>query len=206
MKDEGQLAFPEQPMVEEYELQVVRPKCDTSAESVGAIATTPRDISPVFPYLNSVIKGCRYREAEKILSFRHQGCRVILEPHRMAAARFEDRVSASSFMEALKDLINRTWAQRHTIAPTSKSCDSLKFLDVYALLPKTNCGECGEATCMALAVKVVREDACIARCRPLWDEERKEERESLLSMLIGAGYDVEEGNFNPVARQRGDFP
>jgi len=28
-------------------------------------------------------------------------------------------------------------------------------LDVYNMLPKTNCKECGEANCMAFAAKVV---------------------------------------------------
>ncbi|RLG45420.1 MAG: hypothetical protein DRN92_06785 [Thermoproteota archaeon] len=32
-----------------------------------------------------------------------------------------------------------------TISPT----------DVYKYLPRTNCGECGETTCMAFAVKLV---------------------------------------------------
>ena len=37
-------------------------------------------------------------------------------------------------------------------------------LEIYALLPKTNCGECGIATCLAFAAAVLKEEKHPADC------------------------------------------
>jgi ArsR family metal-binding transcriptional regulator len=38
-------------------------------------------------------------------------------------------------------------------------------LDIYALLPQTNCKECGEATGMAFAFGLIQENRTITECR-----------------------------------------
>jgi len=46
-------------------------------------------------------------------------------------------------------------------------------LEVYQLLPKTNCGECGESTCMAFASKLINRDARLEDCIPLVKEDEE---------------------------------
>jgi len=53
-----------------------------------------------------------------------------------------------------------------------KGVRELSPLDIYMLLPKTNCGKCGENNCMAFAAKVVNREAAIELCTPLVEEER----------------------------------
>ncbi|MHC1636510.1 MAG: acetyl-CoA decarbonylase/synthase complex subunit gamma [Candidatus Methanospirareceae archaeon] len=45
-------------------------------------------------------------------------------------------------------------------------------MDIYKLLPRTNCGECGENTCMAFAAKVMDRSLKIEACKPLVEEEK----------------------------------
>ena len=45
-------------------------------------------------------------------------------------------------------------------------------LEIYNLLPKTNCKECGEPNCMAFAVKLVNMEAKLEQCKPLLREEK----------------------------------
>ena len=47
----------------------------------------------------------------------------------------------------------------------------LSPIDVYKLLPKTNCKECGEANCMAFATKIVNREVSIDQCPPLLEKE-----------------------------------
>lgn len=47
----------------------------------------------------------------------------------------------------------------------------LSPIDVYMLLPKTNCKECGEENCMAFATKVVNREVVIMQCPPLLKKE-----------------------------------
>ncbi|MEM0232992.1 MAG: acetyl-CoA decarbonylase/synthase complex subunit gamma [Candidatus Nezhaarchaeales archaeon] len=46
----------------------------------------------------------------------------------------------------------------------------LRPLEVYGVLPQTNCGECGESTCMAFAAKVADGVVEITQCRPLFKD------------------------------------
>ncbi len=48
-----------------------------------------------------------------------------------------------------------------------KSIREISPIDVYRLLPRTNCGECGEANCMAFATRLVNGEYQIKACRPL---------------------------------------
>ncbi|MHA1785902.1 MAG: (Fe-S)-binding protein [Candidatus Helarchaeota archaeon] len=43
----------------------------------------------------------------------------------------------------------------------------LNAFQIYNLLPKTNCKECGEATCMAFAIALLRQAKKIDDCPPL---------------------------------------
>jgi acetyl-CoA decarbonylase/synthase, CODH/ACS complex subunit gamma len=46
-------------------------------------------------------------------------------------------------------------------------------MDVYKLLPQTNCEDCGEASCMAFATKLSEKEADLTLCTELTDEEFK---------------------------------
>ena len=49
----------------------------------------------------------------------------------------------------------------------------LSPIDVYKLLPRTNCKECGEENCMAFATKVVNREVSIEKCPPLLRKENE---------------------------------
>ena len=42
-------------------------------------------------------------------------------------------------------------------------------LDIYPNLPGTNCGDCGEANCMAFATKLAEYTVKVAACTPLYE-------------------------------------
>jgi acetyl-CoA decarbonylase/synthase complex subunit gamma len=55
--------------------------------------------------------------------------------------------------------------------PRKKTIREISPIDVYRLLPRTNCGECGEANCMAFATRLVNGEYQIKACSPLLKEE-----------------------------------
>lgn len=60
----------------------------------------------------------------------------------------------------------------------------LRPLDVYKLLPQTNCGKCGETTCMAFAAKVADRVADIRICKPLFEDPKyKSKLEAALNLV-----------------------
>jgi acetyl-CoA decarbonylase/synthase complex subunit gamma len=71
----------------------------------------------------------------------------------------------------------------------------LSPIDVYKLLPKTNCKECGEENCMAFATKIVNREVQLDKCAPLLKKENAKAYNQLKEMLkppvkevvVGAG-------------------
>ncbi|MDK6028772.1 acetyl-CoA decarbonylase/synthase complex subunit gamma [Ignisphaera sp. 4213-co] len=57
-------------------------------------------------------------------------------------------------------------------------------IEVYQLLPKTNCGKCGEPNCMAFAVKLVNFDATVEQCPPLVEDKSYAESLQKLRALL----------------------
>ncbi|AXV38731.1 MAG: hypothetical protein CIT01_05175 [Methanobacterium sp. BRmetb2] len=56
-------------------------------------------------------------------------------------------------------------------------------LAVYTCLPQTNCEECGEATCMAFAMKLLSGDAFLEKCPPLKEDSCSKNVECLEELL-----------------------
>lgn len=64
-----------------------------------------------------------------------------------------------------------------------KSIREISPIDVYKNLPRTNCGECGEANCMAFATRVVNGEKVLAECPPLYTDENREALARLSELL-----------------------
>jgi acetyl-CoA decarbonylase/synthase, CODH/ACS complex subunit gamma len=64
-----------------------------------------------------------------------------------------------------------------------KTIKEISPIDVYKLLPKTNCRECGEANCMAYATRVVNGELAIDDCPPLARPEYHNAYEGLLHLM-----------------------
>jgi len=65
-----------------------------------------------------------------------------------------------------------------------KGVKGLSPIDVYMLLPRTNCGECGEPNCMAFATKLVNREVELEKCTPLLREEKYKEAYQKLKELL----------------------
>lgn len=76
---------------------------------------------------------------------------------------------------------------------TKAGMKQLSPIDVYMLLPKTNCKECGEDNCMAFATKVVNREVSIDQCPPLLTKKFEKNYNKLKEMLKPAVKEVSIG-------------
>lgn len=60
-------------------------------------------------------------------------------------------------------------------------------LDLYKLLPRTNCARCGFATCVAFALRLASGTAQVGECPPLQEPEFSKPRLTLQAILAGEG-------------------
>jgi acetyl-CoA decarbonylase/synthase complex subunit gamma len=71
-----------------------------------------------------------------------------------------------------------------------KGTKELSPIDVYMLLPRTNCKECGETNCMAFATKLVNREVTIEECPPLLEKMHEKAYRSLKELLAPAVKEV----------------
>ncbi len=56
-------------------------------------------------------------------------------------------------------------------------------LEIYKLLPGTNCKECGEESCMGFASKLIEREKKVDDCPPLAEEKYREKRQKLIELI-----------------------
>jgi ArsR family metal-binding transcriptional regulator len=159
-------------------------------EKIRVIAEVSGEIHEVFPYLNATLKGCIYNHPANTLTIRKDQKLITLHAFHITLAKIEDEKEAEEVLMWLKNLINDTYENRTSIEPNFSMASELKALDIFKLLPGTNCRKCGEPTCLAFAVKLVGRDIEMRKCDPLFSEKYQEKQKVLVELLQAAGYEV----------------
>lgn len=158
--------------VENYELEIFTPPCEPGAERHSAVARLPHSIAEVLPYLNAALTGANYMPSANALTWERAGHLVAFHADRVAVSDVVDREEAVSELERMIDLVNRTWVRRAEITPDYQAQKRPSPMAIYQLLPQTNCGECGEATCMAFAVGLIQVRRSLEECPALTAEQQ----------------------------------
>ncbi len=164
--------------------------CLADPMKIRVIVEIPDEIHAVFPYLNATLKGCIYNHAANTLTIRKDQKLITLHAFHITLAKIEDEKEAEEVLNWLKDLINETYDKRDQIEPNYSMAAELKALDIFKLLPGTNCKQCGEPSCLAFAVKLVGRDIDINKCDPLFSQKYQEKQKVLLELLRAAGHEI----------------
>ncbi len=77
-----------------------------------------------------------------------------------------------------------------TTRTIKKGIKELSPIDVYMLLPRTNCKECGEANCMAFATRLVNREVTVEQCPPILEKMHKKSYKKLKELLAPAVREV----------------
>ncbi len=136
-----------------YRKEIVRPECRPEAESVHCIAHLDEDISEVIPYLNAVLGSFQYTTDPPSVSFRVHGKLIAVHPGMICVNALRDETEGEKIIEWLKKEINDAWDRRSEIQPRFEAAPRPKVIEILKLLPKTNCRECGQPTCMVFAAQ-----------------------------------------------------
>ena len=154
-------------LIEDYEVSLASPACSPGAPRWGALAAVKTDISPVMPYLNAVWKGARYDHQNRVLIHDRGNQKFALRPHEIRAAWVENMGHAHEVIQTVAAEINRVWADRERITPDERQRNVPDAMSLFKLLPRTNCGACGYASCLAFAVALRGDKAAPEDCPPL---------------------------------------
>ena len=138
-------------LLESYKKEIFRPECNPSFQSLHCIAHLDQDITDALPYLNAALGGFEYFKEPPAVTFRVQGKIITVHPREIAVNALKDEEEADKILEWLQREINAAWEKRGEIKPKYEGAPKPKLLEILKLLPKTNCRECGQATCMVFA-------------------------------------------------------
>ncbi|MGB8887145.1 MAG: (Fe-S)-binding protein [Candidatus Korobacteraceae bacterium] len=148
------------------------------------------NLAPVLPYLNRTMPQACFNADPCSLTFMEGARMVTLYPQRIAIGKADGLVDGWRTLEKIRVLVNRTWAQRESMVPLYERRFKPPALEIYKRLPRTNCKECGEQTCMAFAVSLWQGRAVPSQCRPAFTDEYTALRAALLEICQGLGVDI----------------
>jgi ArsR family metal-binding transcriptional regulator len=160
----------DQPIIEEFNIELCNPACHKGASVWSAIARLSRDVSEVMPYLNAVLEKAVYDQENDYLIWKEGGRKYALRPQELAVSLILDREQATELVEKAVAEINRVWERRTEITPDHSRRTPPRLLDILKLLPRTNCGACGVQSCMAFAAELVEGTLSPEDCPPLAED------------------------------------
>ena len=152
-------------LLRSYKIARILP-CMADPEKIRVIAEVSGEIHEVFPYLNAILKSCIYNHPDNTLTIKKDQKLITLHAYHITLAKVEDEQEAEALLEWLQSLINETYEKTDQVQPNYSKGTDLKALDIYKLLPGTNCKQCGEPACLAFSVKLVAQEVEIHKVQP----------------------------------------
>ncbi len=166
-------------LISSYALELIEPPCVPGAPVWSVKASLQDDITEVLPYLNAELKGAAYDHNSRVLIWETKGQKCAFRPKEIAAAPVETREKGVQTIEELIHIVNQTWERRKKIKPDFKQKKLPTLMEIFKLLPRSNCKECGYASCMGFAADVRTGAANPSQCPKVPEKNR----ESLLTLI-----------------------
>jgi len=172
-----------QKLISDYELELHTPPCIPGAATWSARASLKTDISAVLPYLNAQLEGADYDHDTGILIWKDQYHSFAFRSREIKAAPALDREEARDLIDRAVALVNEAWRGRERIEPCYEKRTLPNLMEIYRLLPRTNCGKCGCVSCMGFAAKLREEDKELSCCPVLEQPDYRTNRKRLVELL-----------------------
>jgi len=172
-----------------YTIDKVLP-CIADPAKIRAIVRIDKDFSDLFPYIKGYLKKGIYLKALPSFTFNKSGKIITIYSDSVALAKLRNENEVYRELHALSQLIESVSSLKDTIQPDHSAGKDFNPLNVLRHLPRTNCGVCGEATCLAFAVKILSDEQKIDKCSPLLTDRYKTDRMVLFHLLLESGLDV----------------
>jgi ArsR family metal-binding transcriptional regulator len=158
--------------------------CLADPGKIIVIGKPNRSLDEVIPYLATLPGVMAYNPGTGTLTFRRPAGFLTIYPEMVYITQVRDTQEGLELFQALKDAINATWEHRSELVAVTQAKRSPRPLDIWTLLPQTNCKQCGEATCMAFAVGLIQQTHTLDECPPLLADAALSDRRATLEALL----------------------
>lgn len=162
-----------------YQVDIFKPECNSFFETLHCIARLDEDVGEALPYLNAVLGGDSYIKSPPSVTFKSNGKLITVHAKKIAINALKDETEARHILEMLKKELNEAWENRATIQPKYDGIGKPHIIEIYKLLPKSNCRQCGQPTCMMFASQATEGAKGAEDCPPLTFHDKERLREYL---------------------------
>lgn len=149
--------------------------CRNEGQSLRCFARLDQNVSEALPYLNAILGGYTYIKEPPLLTFHYsKGKLITVDADSIAINCVKNPIEAREILAWLQQEINTVWEKRQEITPKYTAAPWPKPANILRLLPKTDCGQCGQPTCIAFATLAASGDKGAEHCPALSSEAQKE--------------------------------
>ena len=159
--------------------------CLAEPGKIIVVGSPSRSLAEVLPYLATLLNVIAYNPQPPSLTLRRKPGLITLQPVRVSITQVTDAAEGLELLAALTEVINATWEHRAALVAVTGRRRAPRPLDVWALLPQTNCGMCDEATCIAFAFGLLQQRHQLGECSTLVNEEGFADRRTALQSMLG---------------------
>ncbi|HEX7467937.1 MAG TPA: (Fe-S)-binding protein [Methanobacterium sp.] len=166
--------FEDGPKVKKVTIQEMRP-CIVAENMIRVLMQLDSEIGEIIPLLITKYPPGKvnYIENKKILTLNIYERLVTLYPSgKISMNKTIDKDDALEVVTEIMKVINEAYNEIKSGNVTNydeikEKLSKIGPLALYNCLPKTDCEECGEKTCMAFAIKLLSGDEELDKCKPL---------------------------------------
>ena len=158
--------------------------CLAEPGKIIVIGKPSRSLEEVLPYLATLPGIIAYNPEARTLTFRRPVGFMTLYTERVYITQLKSADEGLELLAALTEAINATWDHRAELVAVTVGRRAPRPLDVWTLLPQTNCGQCGEATCMAFAFGLLQHKRAVVECPPLCADDALADRRATLEAMF----------------------
>ncbi len=159
--------------IKNYQLQLFPPPCIPGAVYWSGKVDIDVDLSDFLPYLNGYLKKRIYNPQAKTIVFNFDGHKISIRPREIKISNIMDKDDGEKISKKVVNFINELIAKRSEIEPDFEKREPPKVVDIYKVLPRTNCGKCNLPSCFVFATKLSQGEVDIYECPELNENQKK---------------------------------
>ena len=141
-------------------------------------------LGEVLPYLATLPGIIAWNPQALTLTFRRPHGFMTLYNDKVYITQVVDTAEGLELFNALVEAVNAVWEKRDELIAVTAKKRAPRHLDIWELLPRTNCKQCGETTCLAFAVLLIQHKRSLSECPVLVSDPAFSERQATLETML----------------------
>ena len=158
--------------------------CLAEPGRIIVIGKPSQTLGEVLPYLATLPGIIAWNPELPTLTFRRPHGFMTLYNDKVYITQVVDTAEGLELFATLVEAINAVWERRAELIAVTTKKRAPRHLDIWELLPRSNCKQCGEASCLAFAVGLLQHKRVLAECTPLQSDPSLTDRKGTLEALL----------------------